>query len=127
MRHKRKANRCAWIFMRILPESVEIVRKTTPVLAQRQVSEISLPTIHKNRMRTKFSKTTISTGVAPWRRAGRIKKRKNYSSNACNKNEKAACNFLQTAPGLAGFGHNCNIILISDCDKCYHKKMFLLD
>ena len=45
--------------MRILPESVEIVRKTTTVLAQRQVSEISLPTIHKNRMRTKFSKTTI--------------------------------------------------------------------
>ncbi len=49
--------------MRILPENVEIVRKTKPVLAQRQVSEISLPTIHKNRMRTKFSKTTISTAV----------------------------------------------------------------
>jgi hypothetical protein len=50
--------------MRIQPESVEIVRKTKPVLAQRQVSEISLPTIHKNIMRTKFSKTTISRGVA---------------------------------------------------------------
>ena len=60
--------------MRILPESVEIVRKTKPVLAQRQVSEISLPTIHKNRMRKKLSKTTISTGVAPWRREGRINK-----------------------------------------------------
>ena len=62
--------------MRILPESVEIVMKTKPVLAQRHVSEISLPTIHKNRMRTKFSKTTISTGVAPWRRVGRINKEK---------------------------------------------------
>ncbi len=46
--------------MRILPESVEIVRKTKPVLAQCQVSEISLPTIHKNIMRTKFSKASIS-------------------------------------------------------------------
>jgi len=59
LRHKREANRCAEIFMRILPESVEIVRKTKPVLAQRQMSEISLPTIHKNRMRTKSSETTI--------------------------------------------------------------------
>ncbi|GEM_PF-3742324 len=56
---KRRANRCAEIFKRILPASVEIVRKTKPVLAQREVSEISLPTIHKNRMRTKFSKATI--------------------------------------------------------------------
>ena len=54
--------------MRILPESVEIVRKTTPVLAQRQVSEISLPTIHKNRMRTKFSKATISTAALRFQR-----------------------------------------------------------
>ena len=46
--------------MRILPESVEIVRKTKPVLAQCQVSEISLSTIHKNRMRTKFSEASIS-------------------------------------------------------------------
>lgn len=49
--------------MRILPVSVEIVRKTKPVLAQRQVSEISLPTIHKNIMRTKFSEATISTAA----------------------------------------------------------------
>ncbi len=60
--------------MRILPESVEIVRKTTPVLAQRQVSEISLPTIHKNIMRTNFSEAIISIGVAPGRREGRINK-----------------------------------------------------
>lgn len=60
--------------MRILPESVEIVRKTKPVLAQRQVREISLPTIHKNRMRTKFSEAIISIGVAPGRREGRINK-----------------------------------------------------
>jgi hypothetical protein len=102
LRHKRKANRCAGIFMRILPESVEIVRKTTPVLAQRQVSEISLPTIHKNRMRTKFSKATISTRVTIGEERGESIKKK-FSSNACNKNEKAACNFLQTAPGVSGF------------------------
>lgn len=56
--------------MRILPESVEIVRKTTPVLAQRQVSEISLPTIHKNIMRTKFNVATISSGVTHGKERG---------------------------------------------------------
>ena len=75
--------------MRILPVSVEIVRKTKPVLAQRQVSEISLPTIHKNIMRTKFSKATNNKyGSAPWRREGRINKErfslnfKTYKSEA---------------------------------------------
>lgn len=67
---KRRANRSAGIFMRILPESVEIVKKTKPVLAHRQVSEISLPTIHKNIMRTRFSNATISTAAL------RFKKRK---------------------------------------------------
>lgn len=48
---------------RILPEIVEIVNKTKPVLAQLKVREISLPTIHKNSMRTKISEATISTEV----------------------------------------------------------------
>jgi len=63
---KRRANRCAGIFKRILPASVEIVRKTKPVLAQHKVSEISLSTIHKNRMRTKFSEATISRELVPY-------------------------------------------------------------
>jgi len=60
--------------MRILPESVEIVRKTKPVLAQHQVSEISLPTIHKNRMRTKFSESEISTSKGSEKRNKLFKK-----------------------------------------------------
>ncbi|MFA5849993.1 MAG: hypothetical protein WC833_08920 [Bacteroidales bacterium] len=53
-------------------------------------------------MRTKFSKATISTRVTIGEERGESIKKK-FSSNACNKNEKAACNFLQTAPGVSGF------------------------